>query len=72
MTAVIDRIRRDRAVFSVEFFPPRDDVGELALWRAVRELEPTGLAFDARRAGPAGSAARARRARGSTGPALTR
>src|SRR3989337_2209935 len=26
--------------FSFEFFPPRDDEGERALWKAIRELEP--------------------------------
>jgi methylenetetrahydrofolate reductase (NADPH) len=45
MTAVSDRIGGDRPVFSVEFFPPRDDAGESALWRAVRELESTDPAF---------------------------
>ena len=45
MTAVSDRIGGDRPVFSVEFFPPRDDAGESALWRAVRELETTDPAF---------------------------
>lgn len=45
MTAVIDRIGRKWPAFSVEFFPPRDHAGELALWRAVRELEPTDPAF---------------------------
>ena len=28
MTAVIERIGRDRPVLSVEFFPPRDDAGD--------------------------------------------
>ena len=45
MTVVSDRIGGDRPVFSVEFFPPRDDAGESALWRAVRELESTDPAF---------------------------
>lgn len=45
MTAVSDRIGGDRPVFSVEFFPPRDDAGESALWHAVRELESTDPAF---------------------------
>ncbi|MDQ4084942.1 MAG: methylenetetrahydrofolate reductase [NAD(P)H] [Actinomycetota bacterium] len=26
--------------FSFEFFPPKDDEGERALWKAIRELEP--------------------------------
>ncbi|AUS77890.1 5,10-methylenetetrahydrofolate reductase [Actinoalloteichus sp. AHMU CJ021] len=45
MTAVVDRLRTDRPVFSVEFFPPRDDASERQLWRAVRELEPLDPAF---------------------------
>ena len=31
--------------FSFEFFPPRTDAGEQALWRAVRELEPLRPGF---------------------------
>lgn len=45
MTAIIDRVNGDHPVFSVEFFPPRDDVGERQLWQAVRELEPLDPAF---------------------------
>ncbi|MDQ3154248.1 MAG: methylenetetrahydrofolate reductase [NAD(P)H] [Actinomycetota bacterium] len=45
MSTVIDRLGRDGPAFSVEFFPPRDDAGELALWQAVRELEPFDPAF---------------------------
>jgi methylenetetrahydrofolate reductase (NADPH) len=45
MTAVIDRLGGDRPVFSVEFFPPRDDAGEDQLWQAVREFEPLDPAF---------------------------
>ncbi|HEY2762643.1 MAG TPA: methylenetetrahydrofolate reductase [NAD(P)H] [Pseudonocardiaceae bacterium] len=45
MTAVIDRVGGDRPVFSVEFFPPRDDAGERQLWQAVREFEPLDPAF---------------------------
>ena len=45
MTAVIDRLGGDRPVFSVEFFPPRDDGGELQLWQAVRDFEPLDPAF---------------------------
>ncbi len=45
MTTVSDRIGGGRPVFSVEFFPPRDDAGEAALWHAVRELESTDPAF---------------------------
>jgi len=31
--------------FSFEFFPPKDDEGERALWRAIRELEPLQPTF---------------------------
>ncbi|WP_447006367.1 methylenetetrahydrofolate reductase [NAD(P)H] [Saccharothrix isguenensis] len=42
MTSVVERLRGDSPVFSVEFFPPRDEADETVLWRAIRELE----AFD--------------------------
>jgi methylenetetrahydrofolate reductase (NADPH) len=45
MTAVIDRLGGDRPVFSVEFFPPRDDAGEGQLWQTVRDFEPLDPAF---------------------------
>jgi methylenetetrahydrofolate reductase (NADPH) len=45
MTAVIDRLGGARPVFSVEFFPPRDDAGERQLWQAVRDFEPLDPAF---------------------------
>jgi methylenetetrahydrofolate reductase (NADPH) len=45
MTVVIDRLRGGRPVFSVEFFPPRDDAGERQLWHAVRDFEPLNPAF---------------------------
>jgi methylenetetrahydrofolate reductase (NADPH) len=32
-------------VFSVEFFPPRNDEDEDVLWRAIRQLEPLDPAF---------------------------
>jgi methylenetetrahydrofolate reductase (NADPH) len=31
--------------FSFEFFPPKDDEGERALWKAIRELEPLHPTF---------------------------
>jgi methylenetetrahydrofolate reductase (NADPH) len=31
--------------FSFEFFPPKDDAGSVALWRALRELEPLRPTF---------------------------
>jgi methylenetetrahydrofolate reductase (NADPH) len=39
------RIAADRPVFSVEFFPPKDEPGEAELWRAIRRLEPLDPAF---------------------------
>jgi methylenetetrahydrofolate reductase (NADPH) len=45
MTAVIDRLGSGRPVFSVEFFPPRDDAGEQALWQAVHDFESLDPAF---------------------------
>jgi methylenetetrahydrofolate reductase (NADPH) len=42
MTSVVERLRGGSPVFSVEFFPPRDEADETVLWRAIRELE----AFD--------------------------
>jgi methylenetetrahydrofolate reductase (NADPH) len=44
-TSVIDRIGADGPVFSVEFFPPKDEAGEAELWRAIRRLEPLDPAF---------------------------
>ncbi len=31
--------------FSFEFFPPKDDAGEAALWQAIRRLEPLAPTF---------------------------
>ena len=43
---VIERLNRaEQPVFSVEFFPPRNEVEERVLWRAVRQLEPLDPAF---------------------------
>jgi methylenetetrahydrofolate reductase (NADPH) len=42
---VTDRLDPDRPVFSVEFFPPKDEAGEAELWRAIRRLEPLDPAF---------------------------
>ncbi|GAA4546038.1 methylenetetrahydrofolate reductase [NAD(P)H] [Pseudonocardia xishanensis] len=44
-TSVIDRIGSSGPVFSVEFFPPKDEAGEAELWRAIRRLEPLDPAF---------------------------
>jgi methylenetetrahydrofolate reductase (NADPH) len=45
MTSVVERLRRDRPGFSVEFMPPRDDEDELRLWNAIRSLEGLDPAF---------------------------
>ncbi|SDS73296.1 methylenetetrahydrofolate reductase [Jiangella sp. DSM 45060] len=45
MTTVLERLAGRRPVFSVEFFPPRDDADETVLWTAVRQLEPLDPAF---------------------------
>lgn len=45
MTSVVQRLRGGSPVFSVEFFPPRDDADEVVLWRAIRELEAFDPAF---------------------------
>lgn len=42
---VTQRISGDRPGFSVEFFPPKDQAGEIELWRAIRRLEPLDPAF---------------------------
>ncbi len=42
---VTDRIRADRPVFSVEFFPPRDQEDEQRLWQSIRDLEGLDPAF---------------------------
>jgi methylenetetrahydrofolate reductase (NADH) len=42
---VTDRLDPHRPVFSVEFFPPKDEAGEAELWRAIRRLEPLDPAF---------------------------
>lgn len=45
MPTVIERLRTDRPVFSVEFFPPRDELDEHRLWQSIRDLEPLDPAF---------------------------
>lgn len=39
------RLAEPAPTFSFEFFPPRTDAGEQALWRAIRELEPLHPGF---------------------------
>ncbi|RZS38954.1 5,10-methylenetetrahydrofolate reductase (NAD(P)) [Herbihabitans rhizosphaerae] len=45
MDSVVQRLRVDRPVFSVEFMPPRSEEDERVLWRAVRELESLDPAY---------------------------
>lgn len=45
MRSVVDRVSTTGPVFSVEFFPPRDETDEQRLWKAIRELEPLDPAF---------------------------
>ncbi len=52
---ITDRLSADRPVFSVEFMPPKDEVGEAELWRAVRRLEPLDPAFASVTYGAGGS-----------------
>lgn len=42
---ITQRISSDRPIFSVEFFPPKDEPGEVELWRAIRRLEALDPAF---------------------------
>lgn len=44
-TTVLERIRAGRPVFSVEFFPPRDEEDEQRLWQSIRDLEALDPAF---------------------------
>jgi methylenetetrahydrofolate reductase (NADPH) len=39
------RLAEPAPSFSFEFFPPKTDAGEQALWQAIRELEPLQPAF---------------------------
>ena len=45
METVSARLAASGGKFSVEFFPPKDDAGEVQLWRTIRELEPLRPAF---------------------------
>jgi methylenetetrahydrofolate reductase (NADPH) len=45
MTSVVERLRGDGPVFSIEFCPPRDAADEAILWRSIRELEPLDPAY---------------------------
>lgn len=52
---VTQRIDGERPVFSVEFMPPKDEIGEAELWRAIRRLEPLDPAFASVTYGAGGS-----------------
>lgn len=43
--SIAERLSEPTPTFSFEFFPPKTDAGEQALWRALRELEPLGPGF---------------------------
>src|SRR3954454_2613939 len=42
---IADLLATGRRSFSFEFFPPKTDEGERALWQAIRELEPLHPTF---------------------------
>lgn len=52
---ITERIDSDMPVFSVEFMPPKDEVGEADLWKAIRRLEPLDPAFASVTYGAGGS-----------------
>ena len=52
---ITDRLQGERPVFSVEFMPPKDEVGEADLWQAIRRLEPLDPAFASVTYGAGGS-----------------
>ena len=43
--SIRSRLAEPAPTFSFEFFPPKTDAGEQALWRALRELEPLHPGF---------------------------
>jgi methylenetetrahydrofolate reductase (NADPH) len=43
--AIADLLRDSAPTFSFEFFPPKSDKAEQALWTAIRELEPLQPSF---------------------------
>ncbi|MEO6882100.1 MAG: methylenetetrahydrofolate reductase [NAD(P)H] [Mycobacteriaceae bacterium] len=52
---MLGRLAQGRTRFSVEFSPPRDEAGEVQLWRTVRELERLDPAFVSMTYGAGGS-----------------
>jgi methylenetetrahydrofolate reductase (NADPH) len=42
---VTERLTGPRPTFSVEFFPPKDESGEIDLWKAIDRLQPLDPAF---------------------------
>lgn len=53
--SVLERLAQGRTRFSVEFSPPRDEAGEVQLWRTVRQLERLDPAFVSMTYGAGGS-----------------
>jgi methylenetetrahydrofolate reductase (NADPH) len=51
------RLAQGRPSISFEFFPPKDDAGEAALWEAIRDLEKTRPTFVSVTYGAGGSQA---------------
>jgi methylenetetrahydrofolate reductase (NADPH) len=43
--SIADLLQSDEPTLSFEFFPPKTDAGEQALWRTIRELEPLRPGF---------------------------
>ena len=43
--SIPDALAQGRPSISFEFFPPKDDAGEAALWEAIRDLEKTRPTF---------------------------
>ena len=43
--SIPDALAQGRPSISFEFFPPKDDAGESALWEAIRDLEKTRPTF---------------------------
>ena len=45
LRSIPDALAQGRTAISFEFFPPKDDAGEAALWEAIRDLEMTRPTF---------------------------
>jgi methylenetetrahydrofolate reductase (NADPH) len=42
---IAERLRTGERSFSFEFFPPKDEAGEMQLWKAIEALEPYAPSF---------------------------